>query len=148
MYTAPHLQQQQDEILKITSVVRDLMDPAQLRIPSIAKVAHILLCDLCKKLNQHLSDEHKGVYPALLVDSDLNIYNLAWDLINYDKPLREEFSAYKKRWLNDCEFQFTNEFIKDTISTLNFLENRLEMESRYLIPYLEQQEQQEQRESA
>ena len=140
MYTAPHLQRQQDEILKISSVIRDLLDPAQLRVSSIAEVTHILLCDLCEKLSKHLSDEHKGVYPALLVDKDLNIYNLAWDLINYDKPLREEFSTYKKRWLKDCEFQFTEEFIKDTIETLNFMERRLEMESRYLIPYLEQQE--------
>ena len=88
MYTAPYLQQQQDEILKIASVVRDLLDPVQLRVSSIAEVTHILLCDLCEKLSKHLSDEHKLEYDYRKARVYHELDQLEDALIKYDETIR------------------------------------------------------------
>ncbi|HIE56208.1 MAG TPA: hemerythrin domain-containing protein, partial [Chromatiaceae bacterium] len=114
MTTIDDLKKRRREITEMASVIDNLLNPEQLSIHPIAKVAHILLCDLCEMMSDHLADEHKGLYPNLLTHQDTRVKNLAWGLINNDKLLKPEFSQYKRKWLKDCEFQFTEEFVEDT----------------------------------
>lgn len=140
MTTIDDLHKRRKEIIEMASVVEGLMTPEQLSIHPIAKVAHILLCDLCEMLSEHLADEHKGLYPSLLTHQDTAVKNMAWGLINNDKLLKPEFSRYKRKWLRDCEFQFTEEFIEDTRGILKTLRQRMELEENTVIPRLVREE--------
>ena len=137
MTTINELHERRKNILEIASAVKSLMGPEQLSVMPIAKVTHILLCDLCDLMTDHLADEHKSVYPTLLTNKNQDIQNMAWGLINNDRLLKPEFSSYKKRWLKDCEFQFTEEFVADTNEILETLQHRMDLEKNTVIPRLE-----------
>ena len=140
MTTLNEMHKRRHEIREMATVIRNLMTPEQLAIGPIAKVTHILLCDLCELMSEHLADEHKGVYPALLSHSEQYINNMAWGLINNDKLLKPEFGAYKKRWLKDCEFQFSDEFVRDTNDILDSLNQRLDLEKNTIMPRMQEQQ--------
>ncbi len=138
MTTISDLHRRRREIIEIASAVEKLLVPEQLAIPSIAKVTHILLCDLCAAMTDHLADEHKSIYPSLLTHGDQNMQNMAWGLLNNDKLLKPEFSTYKSKWLKDCEFQFTEDFLADTRAILQTLRQRMDLEERTVVPRLEE----------
>jgi len=140
MTTIDDLHRRRKEIIEMASVIEGLMTPQQLAIHPIAKVTHILLCDLCEMMSDHLADEHKGLYPNLLTHGDTSVKNMAWGLINNDKLLKPEFNQYKRKWLRDCEFQFTEEFIADTKDILKTLRQRMELEENTVIPRLVREE--------
>ena len=77
MTTINDLHIRRRNILEIASAVRSLMGPEQLAVLPIAKVTHMLLCDLCELMTEHLADEHKSVYPALLTNKNQDIQNMA-----------------------------------------------------------------------
>ncbi len=140
MMTIADLHRHRRDIVETASVIENLMTPEQLSVHAIAKVAHILLCDLCEMVTDYLADEHKGLYPNLLTHEEPSVKNMAWGLINNDKLLKPEFSRYKKKWLKDCEFQFTDAFIEDTRGVLKSLRQRMELEEHTVVPRLERAE--------
>ena len=140
MTTIADLHRRRRDIVETASVIENLMTPEQLSVPAIAKVTHILLCDLCEMVTDHLADEHKGLYPSLLTHEEPSVKNMAWGLINNDKLLKPEFTQYKSKWLKDCEFQFTDAFIEDTKGVLKSLRQRMELEENTVIPKLERAE--------
>ncbi|WP_293687714.1 hypothetical protein, partial [Thiolapillus sp.] len=101
MTTIADLHRRRREIVETASVIDNLMTPEQLSVHAIAKVTHILLCDLCEMVTNHLADSHKELYPGLLTHSEPSVKNMAWGLINNDKLLKPEFSQYKRKWLKD-----------------------------------------------
>lgn len=128
---------QQREIAEIAVTVRSMLTAQQLAVPTIAKIARQLLCELCEKMQDHLAAEHSGLYPALLTHPDQDIKNLAWGFINNDKPLRREFADYAKYWLKDCDFVFTDAFLHETHEMLEALDHRLDLERNSMLPRLE-----------
>lgn len=128
----------QDEIAQMIKDLRAIMTPEQLQVKPTCKTAHQLLCDLGNKLKAHLAAEDKGVYPPLLTHEDPKLKSLAWGFISGEKPLRKQFEAYYKRWLKDCDFQFTEEFLDDSFELFSAIEIRLDREKTVLIPKLEQ----------
>lgn len=140
MTTIADLHRRRQEIVETASVIDSLMTPKQLSIHAIAKVTHILLCDLCEMVTDHLAESHKDLYPSLLTHADASIKNMAWGLINNDKLLKPEFSQYKHKWLKDCEFQFTEAFIEDTHGVLKSLMQRMDLEENTVLPRLERAE--------
>ena len=139
MTTVNELHARRRDILEIASTVESLLSPKQLRVVPIAKVAHILLCDLCDMMTDHLADEHKSVYPAMLTSESQEMHNIAWGLIKNDRMLKPEFLNYKKRWLKDCEFQFTEEFVDDTKEMLDTLHHRMDLEKNNVLPKIAEQ---------
>jgi len=128
----------QEEIASIIKDLRAIMTPDQLRSPPACKAAHNLLCNLGNKLKAHLAAEDKGLYPPLLTQEDPILKSLAWGFISGEKPLRKQFEAYYKRWLKDCDFQFTEAFLRDSYKLFAAIERRLNHEKSVLIPKLEQ----------
>ena len=125
---------------ELTQMIDDLtaiMTTEQLKIKPTAKTAHDLLCNLGKKLKEHLSAEDRGVYPPLLTHEDPKLKSLAWGFISGEKPLRKQFESYYRRWLKDCNFEFTQEFMDETRELFGAIETRLERESTILLPRLE-----------
>jgi len=93
------LKEQQTEIREISGALLGLMTIEQQTIATIAKVSHTLLCDLCKKLDTHLANEHKGVFPELLSHGDKKVQSMVWGFINNDK-IRE--CGFIRSRLNLC----------------------------------------------
>ena len=132
------LTSQQREISEIASTLRAMLSSDQLRVPTVASVARLLLCDLCRKAKGHLLEEDEELYPSLMAHSDLQIQHLAWGFRAGDKPLRQQFDEYYRRWLKDCEFRFTEGFLEETAELLDAIQRRIEREQMVMIPQLKE----------
>ena len=77
------------------------------------------------------------MFPELLSHGDQTVQNMVWGFINNDKPLRNEFNDYRMKWLRDCEYAVTQEFIAETKIILRTLEQRMMLEDRKMMPKLE-----------
>ena len=132
------LKSQQNDIREISRALRNLMTPEQQAVPTIAKITHALLCDLCEKVSGHLAEEHQGVFPSLLAHGDQKVQNMAWGFINNDKPLHQAFNHYRRAWLKDCNYKISPAFIEETQQILALLEDRLHLEDTSMIPRLEE----------
>jgi regulator of sigma D len=137
MTTLADLKNQQGEIREMTTALLNLLSPEQQAVGTIAQVTHTLLCDLCDKVNQHLAEEHKGVFPELLSHGDQSVQNMVWGFINNDKPLRVEFRDYQQKWLKNCEYAVSTDFIRETKQILETLEERMQLEDSKMMPKLE-----------
>jgi len=126
-----------DELLNMISDLRAILDKEHLKIRPNAKTAHQLLCDLAGKVKEHLSEEDKGLYPPLLIHEDPKVKSIAWGFINGEKPLRKAFDGYHRKWLKNCDFNFTDAFIQESHDIFEMIMKRIEQEQTILFPKLE-----------
>ena len=115
-----------------------MLKPELLAIKPNAKTTHELLCTLCKQLKNHLVSEDKGLFPPLLTHEDPKMKSLAWGFISGQKPLRKQFENYHQRWLKNCDFKFTQEFLDQSLELFTAIEDRIDREQSILIPRLEE----------
>jgi hemerythrin-like domain-containing protein len=115
-----------------------LLTAEQLQVRPNAMVAHQLICHLAERVKQHLAEEDRGLYPALLVHEDPRIKSIAWGFISGERPLRRLFEAYRQRWLADCELRFEPAFLSETRDMLGLIQDRIQREEQTLFPRLEQ----------
>ncbi|MCU0971406.1 MAG: hemerythrin domain-containing protein [Gammaproteobacteria bacterium] len=119
MTTVAHLRESHAEL---TEMIQDLeagLTRENLSIRANAKAMHKLLCDLAEKVRAHLGEEDKEMYP-------------------HQSELRKEFEAYYKKWLKDCDFNFTDAFLTETRGIITALVARIEREEKVLFPKLEE----------
>ena len=124
------------ELMQMVSDLRSILNLDSLKIRPNAKTAHEMLCDLGDKLKVHLADEDKRIYPSLLIHEDPKVKSIAWGFISGEKPLRKTFDDYHKKWLKDCDFEFTEDFIEETNEMFDMLVHRIEREGQVLFPKL------------
>ena len=124
------------ELTQMIDDLRQIMTPEMLKIRPNAKTAYQLLCDLSDKVKEHLSEEDRGLYPSLLIHEDPKVKSIAWGFISGEKPLRKSFDDYHKKWLKNCDFNFTQEFLRETSDVFEMLSDRIEREEQVLIPKL------------
>ena len=124
------------ELTQMIDDLRQIMTPEMLKIRPNAKTAYQLLCDLSDKVKEHLSEEDRGLYPSLLIHEDPKVKSIAWGFISGEKPLRKSFDDYHKKWLKNCDFNFTEEFLQETSDVFEMLSDRIEREEQVLIPKL------------
>ena len=124
------------ELTQMIDDLRLIMTPELLKIRPNAKTAYQLLCDLSDKVKEHLSEEDRGLYPSLLIHEDPKVKSIAWGFISGEKPLRKSFDDYHKKWLKNCDFNFTEEFLQETSDVFEMLSDRIEREEQVLIPKL------------
>jgi len=129
--------EQHKEILGMVEELRPLLDKRELEIRPVAKTAHKLLCELMVKVKDHLAHEDKEVYPELLTDSEAKVRTITWGLVSGEHSLRQWFEEYNKKWLKNCDFQFDDEFLRETKSLLDALAMRIEREEHLLFAKLE-----------
>ena len=48
--------------------------------------------------------------------------------------MRKTFDDYYKKWLRNCDFDFSGDFLKDTREMLDMLLYRIEREGQVLFP--------------
>jgi len=124
------------ELRQIIDDLRSIMTPEQLKIRPNAMTAYQLMCGLAQKVKAHLADEDRQLYPNLLVHEDPKVKSIAWGFISGEKPLRRTFDEYNKRWLKDCDFNFTSEFLEETHEIFDMLAFRIDREEQVLLPKL------------
>lgn len=124
------------ELRQMIEDLRALITPEQLKIRPNARTAYELLCDLGTKIRAHLADEDRNLYPSLLIHEDPRIKSIAWGFISGEKPLRRTFDEYHKRWLKNCDFNFTEAFLAETHEVFDMVEKRIDREEEILFPKL------------
>jgi hypothetical protein len=116
--------------------LRSLLTKEQLRIRPNAMTAYHMLCDLAAKVRAHLAEEDKGLYPALLIHEDPKVKSIAWGFTSGEKPLRQMFDDYYKKWLKNCDFKFSSDFVRETDDIFEMVLRRVEREEQILFPKL------------
>ena len=124
------------ELRQMIDDLRSILSMEQLRIRPNAKTAYELLCDLGEKVRRHLAEEDRSLYPSLLIHEDPKVKSIAWGFISGEKPLRKTFDDYHKRWLKNCDFNFTEEFLTETHEVFDMVSHRIEREEQVLFPKL------------
>ncbi|WPL15629.1 hypothetical protein Thiowin_00535 [Thiorhodovibrio winogradskyi] len=122
------------ELREMIDELQSLMSPEKLTVSPNAKVAYQMLCDLGQRVKRHLAEEDKELYPSLLIHEDPLTKSIAWGSILGEKPLRKSFEDYYKRWLRNCEFNFTDDFLGETYQLLEMIYQRLDHEEHVLFP--------------
>jgi hypothetical protein len=116
--------------------LRSLLTREQLRIRPSAKHAYDLLCDLGERVRRHLSEEDRGLYPTLLIHEDPKVKSIAWGFISGERPLRQTFDNYQTQWLQNCDFNFSDEFLAETRQVFDMVGQRIDREEQVLLPKL------------
>jgi hemerythrin-like domain-containing protein len=116
--------------------LRSLLTMEQLRIRPNARTAYEMLCDLGERVRRHLTEEDHSLYPSLLIHDDPKVKSLAWGFISGEKPLRKTFEDYHSRWLKNCDFNFSDDFLAETQEVFSMVAQRLDREERVLLPKL------------
>ncbi|EXJ16617.1 hemerythrin domain-containing protein [Imhoffiella purpurea] len=124
------------ELRQMIEDLNAIMTPEMLKIRPNAKTAYELLCDLGMKVRAHLSDEDRSLYPTLLIHEDPRVKSIAWGFISGEKPLRKLFDDYHKRWLKNCDFNFSDEFMAETREVFEMVASRIDREEQVLLPKL------------
>ena len=122
--------EQHAELMEMIDELRPLLTMDKLSIGPVAKTAHGMLCELGKKVKAHLADEDQSLYPELLVHEDPKVKSMAWGFISGEKPLRRWFKDYNDKWLKDCDFEFTEEFLEETNEVIALLIDRVTREDK------------------
>ena len=122
------------ELRQMIDDLRSIMTPEMLKIRPNARTAYQLMCDLAKKVKHHLSEEDRQLYPNLLIHEDPKVKSIAWGFISGEKPLRRTFDEYHKKWLKDCDFNFTDEFMEETREIFDMLSSASIARSRSCYP--------------
>ncbi len=124
------------ELRQMIDELRSLLTKEQLRIRPNASTAYELLCDLGERMQRHLAEEDRGLYPRLLIHEDPKVTSIAWGFISGEKPLRQTFNEYHSRWLKNGDFDFSDEFLAETHEVFKMVGERIEREEQVLLPKL------------
>lgn len=125
------------QMLEIINDLRAMMTKEQLSIRPTAMTAKQMICDLANKMRGHLSEQDRSIYPDLLIQQDPKLKSMAWGFLNGQKPMRKQFDQYYAKWLKDCDFKFSDDFVADTFEIFDMIEDRIKREESILIPTLE-----------
>jgi hypothetical protein len=136
MQTLDSYRSTHSDLRQMIDDLRALLTKEQLRIRPNARVAYELLCDLGEKVRSHLANEDRSLYPSLLIHEDPKVKSIAWGFISGEKPLRKTFDDYHKRWLKNCDFNFSDEFLAETHAVFDLVGQRIAREEQVLLPKL------------
>ncbi|MEJ2427198.1 MAG: hemerythrin domain-containing protein [Candidatus Thiodiazotropha sp.] len=137
MSTLESLRGSHSDMLEIIGDLRAMMTREQLSIRPTAMTAHKLICELADKMKDHMVEQDRGIYPDLLTHQDPKLKSMAWGFLNGQKPMRKQFEQYHNKWLRNCDFNFSDDFIADTFEIFDMIEDRIQREETILLPTLE-----------
>jgi len=136
MQTLDNYRQSHAELRQRIDDLQSIMTREQLRIRPNARMAYELLCELGEEVRRHLAAEDQGLYPSLLIHEDPRVKSIAWGFISGEKPLRKTFDDFYKRWLKNCDFDFTDQFLAESHEILEMVSRRIDREEHVLVPKL------------
>lgn len=136
MHELAHYRNRHADLLRMIEDLQSLLTPEMLKIRPNARTAYELLCELGTTVKDHLGDEDRSIYPSLLIHDDPRVKSLAWGFISGEKPLRQTFDNYHKKWLKNCDFNFTEDFVNESQDIFKMVAERIERETQVLFPKL------------
>jgi hemerythrin-like domain-containing protein len=136
MYTLETYRHSHAELRQMIDDLQSILTVDQLRIRPNARTAYELLCDLGEKVRSHLANEDRSLYPSLLIHEDPKVKSIAWGFISGEKPLRKTFDDYHKKWLKNCDFNFSEEFLDESREVFEMVAYRIQREEQVLFPKL------------
>ncbi len=137
MSTIDSMKGSHGEMQVMINDLRAMMTKDQLKIRPNAMTTHKLLCELADKMKSHMSSQDQEVYPGLLIHEDPKLKSMAWGFLNGQKPMRKQFDDYYNKWLKNCDFNFTDDFMAETFEIFDMVEERIGREKTILLPTLE-----------
>ena len=137
MSTIENMKGSHGEMLDMIKDLRAMMTKDQLKIRPNAMTTHKLLCELAGKMKGHMSSQDQEIYPGLLIHEDPKLKSMAWGFLNGQKPMRKQFDDYYNKWLKNCDFNFSDDFVAETFEIFDMVEERISRERNILIPTLE-----------
>ncbi len=137
MSTIDILKGSHGEMQDMINDLRAMMTEDQLKIRPNAMTTHRLLCELADKMKSHMTSQDQEIYPGLLIHEDPKLKSMAWGFLNGQKPMRKQYDDYYNKWLKNCDFNFTKEFVAETFEIFDMIDERIEREKSILIPTLE-----------
>ncbi|WP_295447043.1 hemerythrin domain-containing protein [uncultured Thiodictyon sp.] len=136
MQTLSDYRSTHSDLRQMIGDLRAILTDEHLRLRSNAKNAYEQLCDLGERVNRHLTEEDREVYPGLLIHEDPKVNSMAWGFISGERPMRKTFADYHTRWLKNCDFNFGGEFLAQTQQVFAMVAQRLVREEQVLLPKL------------
>ena len=137
MSTIDSMKGSHGEMQDMINDLRAMMTEEQLKIRPNAMTTHRLLCELADRMKQHMTSQDQEIYPGLLIHEDPKLKSMAWGFLNGQKPMRKQYDDYYNKWLKDCDFNFSKDFVSETFEIFDMIEERIEREQSILIPTLE-----------
>lgn len=134
MHNLEYYRSNHTELRQMIDELRTLLTPEKLRIRPNARSAYELLCDLGDRVQRHLAEEDRRLYPTLLIHDDPKVKSIAWGFISGERPLRKIFGDYHATWLKNCDFNFCDDFISETHQVFDMVAMRLDREEQVLFP--------------
>ena len=113
-----------------------MLPPELMRSRPHSNNAPLLLCDMRTKPKENLSEQDPGVCPSLLINDDPRVKSIAWGFISGERPLRQTFDEYHRKWLKNCDFNFTEDFLRESQGVFRMVAERIDRENRVLFPKL------------
>ncbi|MFZ1574342.1 MAG: hemerythrin domain-containing protein [Chromatiaceae bacterium] len=136
MLDLAHYRNSHTDLLHMIEDLQQLLTPEMLQVRPNARTAYLLLCELGSKVKEHLSEEDRGVYPSLLIHEDPRVKSIAWGFISGERPLRQTFDEYHRKWLKNCDFNFTEDFMRESHAVFRMVAERIDRENQVLFPKL------------
>lgn len=129
------------ELRRAIAELSAMLDAEQWRRHPQTRHAYEALCELGERVRLHLADEHRRLYPTLLMHDDPDASSVAWRFLSSELPLRQSFDRYYERWLKYCDHDFgddfgNDDFLAETREVFDLVAQRIEREEQVLIPKL------------
>jgi len=126
-----------EDFMEILANIRTFLISDHLTIKINAKAVYEMLLGLSRLVQFHLSGENHNIYNILITHQNAMIRGMAWCFIDSEKPIRRVFESHYNKWLNNCTFNFTGDFITETLNMLDMLERHIQLEKYILLPKVE-----------
>lgn len=138
MHDLAHFRKSQKELLRLIKDLQSLMTDNMVEMSRNGMTAFQLMCELGIRIQEHLGEADRFVYPYLLLHEDPRVQSIAWGFINGENPLRHSYVDYYMKWLKNFDCAFNQDFIRDSQEILELVVERVERENRELFPWLEE----------
>ncbi|CAK0746809.1 Hemerythrin-like domain-containing protein [Gammaproteobacteria bacterium] len=125
------------KLLEIMDNLRILLVPERLDIRLNAKAAHQMLRHLAELVQVHLSDENHNLYPGLITHQNAAVRSLAWCFVDGERPICLVFGGYHQKLLEKRSFNFSSDFLAETLKMVEVLERHIHLEENTLFPSVE-----------
>lgn len=129
-----------DELRNENDEIKDLSDVLSNLVSNQALRTNTVFCELLQrfrdKLDSHLKHEARSIYPELLNHDEKKIKQVAKDFLSNTHELERILSKYVKRWCHHITTENHEEFETETMEIFRLINERIQMEEKYLFPIL------------
>ncbi|CAK0781343.1 putative Hemerythrin HHE cation binding domain-containing protein [Gammaproteobacteria bacterium] len=125
------------QLMEAMDNIRILLTPERLSIPLNNKAAHRMLCHFVKLVKTHLYSEHHNRLSVLMPHQNDWVKSLVCRFGDGEMAIYQFFDNYHKTFLKKRRFDFSSNFLAETLDMFDRLERHIHIEECTLFPTLE-----------